>query len=157
MDVNNRGNGRQISAAGSVIIICTAAQTDGRLCVFDQTFEVGQISLAHSHQNETQGAFILEGSIGFWTDGEETVGSPGDYVIRPRGSVHAVWNAGDEPARMLEVTTPAEEFEKFILALSEARESGDASAGAMEGLGERIGTRYRPDLTEELKAKHALG
>jgi alpha-galactosidase len=31
----------------------------------------------------------------------------GGYIIKPRGEVHAMWNAGSTPARMIEVISPA--------------------------------------------------
>jgi uncharacterized RmlC-like cupin family protein len=38
---------------------------------------------------------------------------PGDLVFKPRGVPHAFWNAGDEPARLLELISPAG-FENYI-------------------------------------------
>ena len=32
---------------------------------------------------------------------------PGAAIVKPRGVPHAFWNAGDAPARILEVITPA--------------------------------------------------
>ena len=38
---------------------------------------------------------------------------PGGYITKPRGEAHAMWNAGPEPARMIEVISPAG-FELFF-------------------------------------------
>lgn len=38
---------------------------------------------------------------------------PGGYTIKPRGEVHAMWNAGSTRARMIEVISPAG-FEGFF-------------------------------------------
>src|SRR5947208_438751 len=40
--------------------------------------------------------------------GEEVVyAEPGDVIFKPRGQWHSFWNAGDEPARILEIISPA--------------------------------------------------
>ncbi|HEY6688247.1 MAG TPA: hypothetical protein VI094_18800, partial [Propionibacteriaceae bacterium] len=36
-----------------------------------------------------------------------------------RSELHSMWNAGDEPARMIEIITPAG-FEKYFIALAKA-------------------------------------
>jgi hypothetical protein len=38
---------------------------------------------------------------------------PGDLVFKPRAVPHAFWNAGDEPARLLEIISPAG-FENYF-------------------------------------------
>ena len=38
---------------------------------------------------------------------------PGDLVFKPRGQWHTFWNAGNEPARILEIISPAG-FEQFF-------------------------------------------
>ena len=44
---------------------------------------------------------------------------PGDLVFKPRDQWHTFWNAGDEPARILEIIAPAG-FEQFFAKLSDA-------------------------------------
>ncbi len=47
--------------------------------------------------------------------GEQVVyGEAGDLVFKPRDVWHSFWNAGDEPARLLEVNSPAG-FEHFFV------------------------------------------
>ena len=41
------------------------------------------------------------------------VGGPGDLIFKPRNQWHTFWNAGDEPARLLEIISPAG-FERFF-------------------------------------------
>ena len=46
--------------------------------------------------------------------GDEVVyGQPGDLIFKPRGQWHTFWNAGDEPARILEMISPAG-FERYF-------------------------------------------
>src|SRR5204862_176929 len=61
----------------------------------------------HRHRNEDEYSYVLEGRVGVQL-GEETLeAGPGELVFKPRGQWHAFWNAGDEPARLLEVISPA--------------------------------------------------
>ena len=49
---------------------------------------------------------------------EVVIGCPGDLIFKPRNQWHAFWNAGDQPARLLEVISPAG-FERFFAELVE--------------------------------------
>src|SRR3712207_8119431 len=42
----------------------------------------------------------------FRSDGVEVVAEAGSLLFKPRGEWHTFWNAGDEPARMLELISP---------------------------------------------------
>ncbi len=67
----------------------------------------------HRHSNEDEYSYVLEGRVGIQL-GEETVeAGPGDLVLKPRGQWHAFWNPGDEPARLLEIISPAG-FENYF-------------------------------------------
>ena len=45
-------------------------------------------------------------------------GEVGDLILKPRGQWHTFWNAGDEPARLLEIISPAG-FGRYFAELSE--------------------------------------
>jgi quercetin dioxygenase-like cupin family protein len=61
----------------------------------------------HTHAHEDEYSYVLEGEVGVQVGEEVTVGKPGDLVFKPRGVPHAFWNAGDAPARLLEIISPA--------------------------------------------------
>ena len=50
---------------------------------------------------------MLEGEVGFEVGDEVFTAAAGQLVAKPRGIWHAFWNAGDVPARVLEVISPA--------------------------------------------------
>jgi mannose-6-phosphate isomerase-like protein (cupin superfamily) len=136
-------------------IIGRAAWTDGAVCVFDRLIAPGILTPAHRHGSETQAAYVVSGKIGFWVDGEEAIVSAGGYVVRPAGAAHALWNAGDEPAHMLEITSPAEPFQSFMLELT--RLAADAAPfDDIVALANRYGTFMAPDVTAELCERHGL-
>ena len=71
----------------------------------------------HTHQHEDEYTYVLEGEIGFQVGEEVRVARPGDLVFKPRGVPHAFWNAGDVPARGLEIISPAG-FERYFAELA---------------------------------------
>ena len=74
--------------------------------------------------------------------GDEVVeGGPGDLIFKPRNQWHTFWNAGDEPARILEIIAPAG-FEGFFAELVDL--GGVAQAGP-ERLGE-LCARYELEM-----------
>ena len=109
----------------------------------------------HRHKREDEYSYVLEGSLGALVGDEVVVGKPGDLIFKPRGQWHTFWNAGDEPARILEIISPAG-FEQFFAELGPL-----AAAGALdpEVLGELCG-RYaldmRPESVPELCRRYGL-
>src|SRR5262245_39844734 len=67
----------------------------------------------HRHSREDEYSFVLEGRIGALLGDEVVFGEAGDLVFKPRGQWHTFWNAGDEPARILELISPAG-FEQYF-------------------------------------------
>jgi hypothetical protein len=51
------------------------------------------------------------------------VGNPGDLIVNPREQWHTFWNAGDAPARVLEIISPAG-FEDYFRELGAQLISG---------------------------------
>src|SRR5918996_398798 len=72
----------------------------------------------HRHTREDEYTYVLEGRVGVMLGDEAVVGGPGDLIFRPRNQWHTFWNAGDEPARLLEIISPAG-FERFFEELSD--------------------------------------
>jgi gentisate 1,2-dioxygenase len=61
---------------------------------------------------------VLEGRIGAAIDGTELIAEQGDLLSKPRGQWHTFWNAGDDPASVLELISPAG-LERFFRWLAE--------------------------------------
>ena len=61
----------------------------------------------HRHSREDEYSYVLEGRMGADLGGEIVYAEPGDLVFKPRGQWHTFWNAGDVPARILEIISPA--------------------------------------------------
>ena len=71
----------------------------------------------HRHTHEDEYSFVLEGRVGALLGDEIVYGEPGDLIFKPRGQWHTFWNDGTEPARILELISPAG-FENYFRELA---------------------------------------
>ncbi len=120
--------------------------TGGALSIVEHPFPVGALVPPHLHTREDEYSIVTEGLIGFRSGDREVVLGPGGYITKPRGDLHAMWNAGPEPARMIEVISPAG-FEHFF------REMADLTAAGAERYGLQGG---QPDWLPDLIARYHL-
>lgn len=77
----------------------------------------------HRHHREDEYSFILEGTMGAQLGDAVIIGHPGDLIFKPRNQWHTFWNAGDAPARILEIISPAG-FENYFRELGVELEGG---------------------------------
>lgn len=101
-------------------------QTGGRLAVVEHPVAPGVVVEPHRHEHEDEMSYVLEGTIWARVGDQEQEAPAGSYVWKPRRVLHTFWNPGPEPARLLEVITPAG-FENFFeqLAVMLQREAPD--------------------------------
>ena len=95
-----------------------SAQSGGTFALVEHP--IGPRALAsplHTHEREDEYTNVLEGEVGVQVGDEFLVARPGDLVFKPRGVPHAFWNAGDAPARALEIISPAG-FERYFAEIS---------------------------------------
>ena len=81
----------------------------------------------HRHTREDEYSYVIEGRIGAQLGSEVVYGQKGDLIFKPRNQWHTFWNASDEPARILEIISPAG-FEEFFREL--------AAQGGVAGISE---------------------
>ena len=126
--------------------------TAGALSVVEHPFDVGAIVRPHIHTREDEISIVLEGRIGFRSEDQEVVLGPGGYIIKPRNQVHAMWNAGDVPARMIEIISPAG-FEGFFRGFADLNDAGPIDLAKVQALAVEHGLPYAdppwlPDIVE---------
>lgn len=111
------------------------ADTGGALSIVEHPFEVGALVPPHVHTQEDEISIVLEGQIGFRSEDQEVVLGAGGYIVKPRNQVHAMWNAGKVPARMIEIISPAgfEDFFRRFSALNAAGPMTMEQVGALAG------------------------
>lgn len=113
-------------------------------------------SPVHTHQHEDEWSYVLSGDVGIELDGTTSVARPGDLVAKPRGVPHAFWNAGDAPARLLEVITPGG-FERYFAELADILPAGGPpDLQALAGLAQRYGLDLDLASVPRLTAGHGL-
>jgi mannose-6-phosphate isomerase-like protein (cupin superfamily) len=88
----------------------------------------------HRHNREDEYSWVIEGRLGALLGDEVVIGEPGDLIFKPRGQWHTLWNAGDTPARIRELISPA----GFVAGLC-ARYALDLQPETVPGLLERFG------------------
>lgn len=130
--------------------------TGGALSVVEHPFEVGALVPPHVHTKEDEYSIVIEGEIGFRSGDREAVLGSGGYITKPRGEVHAMWNAGSVPARMIEIISPAG-FEHFFRELADMTAAGPFDFGEMLSLADAYGLQFaEPDWLPDLIARFGL-
>jgi mannose-6-phosphate isomerase-like protein (cupin superfamily) len=109
----------------------------------------------HRHTREDEYSYVLAGRVGALLGDEVVTGNPGDLIVKPRYQWHTFWNAGDEPARILEIISPAG-FERYFAELVELGGSRKASPQALRSLGEKYGLEVNPQSIPELLERFTL-
>ena len=107
----------------------------------------------HRHTLEDEFSFVLEGLVGARFGDEEVVAHPGDLVFKPREEWHTFWNAGDEPARLLEIISPGGLEELFRML---DRLTGEMTAEELEERVAPYGCSADLEATMALVEKHGL-
>ncbi len=109
MTVIGPTEGRTVAWGGfGARYLIESAETEGRFGLVEHPIAPRALAAPlHVHEHEDEYTFVLEGLVGVRIGDEERVAGPGELVVKPRGIPHAFWNAGDEPARVLELISPA--------------------------------------------------
>jgi quercetin dioxygenase-like cupin family protein len=109
----------------------------------------------HRHSREDEYSYVTEGRVGALLGDEVLVGGPGDLIFKPRNQWHTFWNAGDEPARLLEIISPAG-FEGFFAELDDLGGALKADPQALADLSARYGLEMQPDSVPGLLERFDL-
>jgi mannose-6-phosphate isomerase-like protein (cupin superfamily) len=109
----------------------------------------------HRHSREDEYSFVIEGRMGALLGDEVAYGERGDLVFKPRDQWHTFWNAGDEPARILEIISPAG-FERYFEEMVDLGASGNVDPEARIALGDRYGLEVDPGTIPELVERFEL-
>lgn len=118
------GGGRSVWLVGDLIEVrLSSGDTGGAYSIVEQTTPPGGGPPPHSHRDEDEALYVLEGEVEFLL-GEATVpAGAGTCVHAPGGVLHTWSNVGSSPSRVLAVVTPGG-LERFFL------EAGSPAADA---------------------------
>jgi quercetin dioxygenase-like cupin family protein len=132
------------------------AETDERFSLVEHPMSARALAAPlHRHTREDEYSYILEGRVGALLGDDVVIGKPGDLIFKPRNQWHTFWNAGDEPARILEIISPAG-FERFFSELVDLGGVGQADPQAFSELRARYGLEMEPDSIPELVERFGL-
>jgi mannose-6-phosphate isomerase-like protein (cupin superfamily) len=131
------GEQRSLGTIG-VVFKLFGEQTNGLVSVVEHPFPVGACVPPHMHTREDEYSIVTEGEIGFRSGDREVVLGAGGYITKPRGETHTMWNAGDVPARMIEIISPAG-FEHFFWGVGEMSQGGPPDPHEVARLAEQHG------------------
>ena len=129
--------------------------TNGMVAIVEHPFAVGTLVPPHIHHREDEYSIVTQGQIGFRSGDREVVLAAGGYITKPREEVHAMWNAADVPAHMIEVISPGG-FEGFFRELASLVAAGPPSLEARLEIAERYGLEFAepswlPDIIERYR------
>ncbi len=134
----------------------TAAET-GSISIVEHVFSPGSLVPPHRHTREDEISYVVEGEIGFRSNGSEVSLGAGGYIVKPRGELHAMWNAGPASARMIEIMSPAGFEDYFVeLAAAVAVARGRPDPAVRTSIAERFGLSFDFSDVPDLVARHGL-
>jgi quercetin dioxygenase-like cupin family protein len=131
-------------------------QTDGDFSLVEHPMSAHALAAPlHRHAREDEYSYVLEGRVGALLGDEVVIGDPGDLIFKPRNQWHTFWNAGDEPARILEIISPAG-FERFFSQLVDLGGVTRAEPASLMALCEQFRLEIDPDSVPGLVERFGL-
>ena len=88
---------------------------------------------AHLHPQQDERFEVLAGALHVRVAGEERVLGQGDTLSVPRGTVHQMWNAGDEPVRAIWETSPGGRTLDWFRTIDALHREGRVAKNGMPG------------------------
>lgn len=119
-----------------VVFKARGEQTQGTLTAFENLVAPGEGPPLHTHANEDESLYVLEGDVRFKLGNEILAAPAGSFVFIPRGTPHSWQNVGDGPARILVHFTPSgmERFFDDFAALEAPGPDAFETVGAEVGM-----------------------
>jgi quercetin dioxygenase-like cupin family protein len=151
------GEGRAVELEGvGVVFKLWAEDTGGAVAIVEHPFAVGALVSPHLHTREDEYSIVTEGEVGFRSGDREVVLGAGGYIAKPRGEIHAMWNAGAVPARIIEVISPAG-FERFFRDIADLAASGAMEAGDFIAVADGYGLEFaEPEWQADVIERYGL-
>lgn len=126
------GEGRSIPGPEGLVVKASGQETGGSVGFLEATSEPGFGPPRHIHHTCEEIFYVLDGEFDFLVGERRFTGSPGTFVLVPRGTVHAPRVIGPRPGRVLIAFVPGGQERAF-----------DEFANLAESLG------GHPDPTDE--------
>jgi quercetin dioxygenase-like cupin family protein len=131
-----------------------SADCGGSLAVLEVEIPARTLVKPHNHSREDEFSAVLEGTVGIRVEDRVLDSAPGAYLVKPRGTPHAMWNVGDVPAEVAEILSPAgleTYFEELAPILAE-----HGTPPAYYQLAENYGITIQDDWIVELERTYGV-
>jgi quercetin dioxygenase-like cupin family protein len=133
----------------------TSSET-GSISIVEHVFAPKALVPPHRHTREDEISYVVTGEIGFRSEEREVSLGAGGYIVKPRGELHSMWNAGSTSARMIEIISPAG-FERYFVELAEAvAAAGGPHPDVIVPIADRYGLSFDFSGVADLVARHGL-
>jgi quercetin dioxygenase-like cupin family protein len=86
-----------------------------KLTVIEATLSPGHGHDFHTHPDQEEVMYVLEGQIEQWIDRNKKVLERGDSAFIPAGAVHGSFTVGNAPAKLLAILSPCSGPEGYVL------------------------------------------
>lgn len=121
--MRGREEGQSVWFLGTLVTVkATHVQTGGAFGLIEQVLPPGFAPPRHVHHREDEAFYVIDGEITFFCGDQTFAARAGTFVFLPKAIPHAFLVGGDQPARLLQLTTPAG-FEQFHVDLGEPASS----------------------------------
>jgi quercetin dioxygenase-like cupin family protein len=108
---------------GSLAIVhVTGTETEDRFCLVEFLTPPDDMTPLHVHRRDSQTTYVLAGQATFYLAGESRVLNAGECIHHPAGVPQTERITSAEPARMLDINSPAG-FDRFVAAAGQPAES----------------------------------
>ena len=131
-----------------------SADCGGSLAAMEVEIPARTLVKPHNQTLEDEFSLIVSGTVGVRVGDRVLEAGPGAYLVKPRGTPHAMWNAASVPAKVLEIVSPGGiegYFEKLAPILAE-----HGTPPAYYELAEDYGITIQDDWIEELERTYGV-
>lgn len=151
--------GESVRLGGFGVDFKIRSEDTGKQCsVVEHPIDPGRLVPPHTHSREDEFSYVLEGRVGARVGDQEATAGPGSYVLKPRGIMHTFWNAGPEPARILEILSPGG-FERLFEEVGRVAETAadqEEFYRLRDEIGRQYGLTFSDEWIAELTEKYGL-
>jgi quercetin dioxygenase-like cupin family protein len=83
-----------------------STDSGGQLAMLEVEIPAGTLVKPHNHSREDEFSLVLAGTVGARIGDQVLEAGQGSYLVKPRGTPHAMWNASSSPAKVIEILSP---------------------------------------------------
>ncbi|HJZ49023.1 MAG TPA: cupin domain-containing protein [Roseiflexaceae bacterium] len=131
--------------------------TAGVVAIVEHTLAPGFLGAPpHLHQREDEISYVLDGDLTVQVGEQVQVVSAGAYIVKPRGIMHTVWNAGQTMVRYIEIIAPGGLESYFAARAALIRADGPPDMAAITALQEQYALSFERERVPQLLQRYGL-